>query len=70
MRHHVYKLFFRCDIIGGTPEGNHETIEVDFFAANQILELSLFCHSGSFERIYVISANEKSTFDPSLTKEG
>jgi ADP-ribose pyrophosphatase YjhB (NUDIX family) len=41
MRHHVYKLFFRCDIICGNPTGNHETIEIDFFAAHQIPELSL-----------------------------
>lgn len=41
MRHHVYKLFFRCELIGGTPAENLETSEVEFFAQQQIPELSL-----------------------------
>ena len=32
--------------------------------------LSLFCHFRTIERIGVISALEKSGFDPSLTEEG
>jgi hypothetical protein len=32
--------------------------------------ISLFNHSGSFERICVVSVNGKSTFDLSLTEEG
>lgn len=41
MRHHVYKLFFHCEIMGGAPTENFETTEVGFFAAQQIPELSL-----------------------------
>ena len=41
MRHHVYKLFFRCELIGGAPAENLETSEVEFFAQQQIPELSL-----------------------------
>jgi hypothetical protein len=31
IRHHVYNLFFRCDIVGGNSTENHETIEIKFF---------------------------------------
>lgn len=41
MQHHVYKLFFQCEITGGAPTENFETTEVGFFAAQQIPELSL-----------------------------
>lgn len=41
MRHHVYKLFFQCEIMGGAPTENFETTEVGFFAAQQIPQLSL-----------------------------
>jgi ADP-ribose pyrophosphatase YjhB (NUDIX family) len=35
---HVFKLFFICDAIGGTPEPGLETSEVAFFAENEIPE--------------------------------
>lgn len=41
LRHHVYKLFFMCKLIGGAPLENLETSEVEFFAQQQIPELSL-----------------------------
>jgi ADP-ribose pyrophosphatase YjhB (NUDIX family) len=41
MRHHVYKLFFQCEIVGGAPNENHETEAVAFFAEHQIPALSL-----------------------------
>ncbi len=41
LRHHVYKLFFLCELVGGAPAENLETSEVDFFAQQQIPELSL-----------------------------
>lgn len=41
LRHHVYKLFFGCELIGGAPLENLETSEVEFFAQQQIPELSL-----------------------------
>jgi ADP-ribose pyrophosphatase YjhB (NUDIX family) len=35
---HVFKLFFICDVIRGTPEPGSETSEVAFFAENEIPE--------------------------------
>jgi hypothetical protein len=32
--------------------------------------LALFCHFGKIQRIYVVTAHEKSRFHPSLTEEG
>lgn len=44
-RHHVYKLFFHCEITGKVTGGelkeNYETIEARFFSAPQIPDLSL-----------------------------
>lgn len=45
-RHHVYKLFFHCEILDGALQEsheseNHETEAVAFFAEHQIPELSL-----------------------------
>lgn len=39
--HHVYKLFFQCELIGGTATASYETTEADFFAEQEIPELSL-----------------------------
>ncbi|NJO39567.1 MAG: NUDIX hydrolase [Cyanobacteria bacterium RU_5_0] len=41
LRHHVYKLFFQCDLIGGTATDNFETEGAEFFAEQEIPELSL-----------------------------
>lgn len=41
LRHYVYKLFFLCDLIGGTPSNNVETEEVGFFGEQEIPQLSL-----------------------------
>jgi ADP-ribose pyrophosphatase YjhB (NUDIX family) len=38
---HIYKLFFLCEIMGGSPQTSHETMGVDFFAENEIPELSI-----------------------------
>lgn len=37
----IYKLFFRCEIIGGSATLSIETAAVDFFAPDEIPELSL-----------------------------
>lgn len=37
---HVYKLFFRCEIVGGEATPSYETPAVDFFAEDQIPEVS------------------------------
>lgn len=41
LRHHVYKLFFQCEIIGGAPAENLEVSTVEFFSEQEIPELSL-----------------------------
>ena len=41
MPYHVYKMFFICEIIGGTPKPNHEIHDVGFFGEDAIPELSL-----------------------------
>jgi ADP-ribose pyrophosphatase YjhB (NUDIX family) len=37
---HVYKLFFLCEIIGGTPSTSNETLAVSFFASDALPPLS------------------------------
>ncbi|MCB0064944.1 MAG: NUDIX domain-containing protein, partial [Caldilineaceae bacterium] len=39
--HHIYKLFFRCEIIGGTATTSNETDDVRFFDRAEIPPLSL-----------------------------
>lgn len=41
MPHHVYKLFFLCELIGGTPQESYETGEASFFGKDEIPELSI-----------------------------
>jgi ADP-ribose pyrophosphatase YjhB (NUDIX family) len=36
----IYKLFFLCELTGGTPQGSIETSEVGFFALDALPELS------------------------------
>ncbi|MFN6530934.1 NUDIX hydrolase [Nostoc sp. ChiSLP03a] len=38
---YVYKLFFHCELIGGSPSSSIETEEVGFFPENALPELSL-----------------------------
>lgn len=39
--YHIYKLFFICDMVGGMAEISHETSAVDFFAEDQLPDLSI-----------------------------
>ncbi|MBD2436516.1 NUDIX hydrolase N-terminal domain-containing protein [Nostoc sp. FACHB-110] len=39
--HHVYKLFFQCELIGGIPTTSFETEDVAFFGEQEIPNLSL-----------------------------
>ncbi|MBN1124959.1 MAG: NUDIX hydrolase [Sedimentisphaerales bacterium] len=41
MPFHIYKIFILCEIIGGGPQTSHETLDVDFFAEDNIPELSI-----------------------------
>lgn len=38
---YIYKLFFQCELLGGSPSSSIETEEVGFFPENALLELSL-----------------------------
>jgi ADP-ribose pyrophosphatase YjhB (NUDIX family) len=38
--HHIYKLFFLCELLGGEPQSSIETDGVDFFALDALPELS------------------------------
>ncbi|BAY23331.1 NUDIX hydrolase [Calothrix sp. NIES-2100] len=38
---HIYKLFFQCELIGGSPKTSIETEEVAFFGEQEIPNLSL-----------------------------
>jgi ADP-ribose pyrophosphatase YjhB (NUDIX family) len=38
---HIYKLFFQCELIGGTPADSVETSDAAFFCEDEIPELSL-----------------------------
>ena len=39
--YHIYKLFFLCELQGGTAAASNETDDVDFFAENDLPELDL-----------------------------
>jgi ADP-ribose pyrophosphatase YjhB (NUDIX family) len=41
LQYHVYKLFFQCELLGGTPVENFETEGVAFFGEHEIPEMSL-----------------------------
>ncbi len=41
LSHYVYKLFFQCELLSGSPSPSIETDEVAFFAENEIPQLSL-----------------------------
>ena len=38
--YHVYKMFFLCDIVSGTPAAGDEALDAAFFAADALPELS------------------------------
>jgi ADP-ribose pyrophosphatase YjhB (NUDIX family) len=38
---HVYKLFFVCELLGGTPVNSHETAGARYFPVDDLPELSL-----------------------------
>lgn len=39
--YHVYKMFFQCEIVGGSPKPTAESSESDFFSEAELPELSL-----------------------------
>jgi ADP-ribose pyrophosphatase YjhB (NUDIX family) len=51
--HHIYKLFFLCELTGGTATISNETDGVDFFPVRSLPELSTGRTSSSqIERLY------------------
>jgi ADP-ribose pyrophosphatase YjhB (NUDIX family) len=38
--YHAYKVIFLCDLVGGEPQTSYETTAVDFFALDNLPELS------------------------------
>ncbi len=54
MSHHIYKMFFICEITGGAAKPNHEIHEVGFFREGAIPELSLGrVLPGQIDRMFV-----------------
>lgn len=41
MPYHIYKLFFLCELVSGSPQASIETEEVSFFCEDDIPPLSL-----------------------------
>jgi len=39
--YHIYKLFFQCELLGGTPTPSPETEEVGFFPEAELPQLSI-----------------------------
>jgi ADP-ribose pyrophosphatase YjhB (NUDIX family) len=37
---HAYKLFFQCELVGGSPVSSHETSGVDWFSEDRLPVLS------------------------------
>ena len=51
--HHIYKLFFVCELTGGSPRTGHETDAVEFFPVRALPELSTGRVLGpQIERLY------------------
>jgi ADP-ribose pyrophosphatase YjhB (NUDIX family) len=56
--HHIYKLFFLCELTGGTATISNETDAVEFFPVHCLPELSLGrALSSQIERLYVHQLN-------------
>jgi len=56
--HHIYKLFFLCELTGGSPAVSSETDAVDFFPVHSLPQLSTGRTLGSqIERLYAHHLN-------------
>jgi ADP-ribose pyrophosphatase YjhB (NUDIX family) len=56
--HHIYKLFFLCDLTGGAPKTSNETDGVDFFPVHSLPDLSVGrALSSQIERLYAHHLN-------------
>jgi len=58
--HHIYKLFFLCELTGGTATISNETDAVEFFPVSALPALSLGrALSSQIERLYVHHLNRE-----------
>jgi len=56
--HHIYKLFFLCDLTGGAATTSNETDGVDFFPVHSLPDLSVGrALSSQIERLYAHQLN-------------
>lgn len=64
--YHVYKMFIRCEIVGGTAAAGAETSEVGFFGVDELPELSVERNTESQIRTmfeYLSSPDKITLFD-------
>lgn len=62
--HSIYKMFFLCEIIGGNPQPNMETLAVDFFDVNNLPELSIGrVTEKQIQKLYTLKDNLLTEFD-------
>ena len=62
--HHVYKLFFACEINGGKARAGLETSDVGFFDLDNLPELSIGrVTEKQIKRMFELNTNGESEFD-------
>ena len=62
--HSIYKMFFLCEIIGGEPKPNIETLAVDFFNLDNLPDLSLGrVTKKQIQKLYTLKDNPLTEFD-------
>ncbi|MEM7799458.1 MAG: NUDIX hydrolase [Chloroflexota bacterium] len=60
--YHMIKLFFHCEIVGGSPQATLESSQSGFFAIDDLPDLSLSrVLPGQIRMLYEMIANEDST---------
>jgi len=61
---YVYKMFFLCEIVGGTPQTSIETSAVDFFGLHEIPEMSAArVTKMQIKRMYELNEINQTDFD-------
>jgi ADP-ribose pyrophosphatase YjhB (NUDIX family) len=62
--HHIYKIFFLCDIVAGEARPGMETLAVDFFAFDELPELSVDrVTEKQIKKMFELSVSPKTDFD-------
>ena len=61
---YVYKMFFLCDIVGGSPQTSIETSAVDFFGLHEIPEISTArITKKQIKRMFELKETDQTDFD-------